>query len=135
MDELTGADLDTVTDLDWLVVGDGLAAEDDPPALLARLATQLKARPGSRMLAVLPGTALLPDDDLPCPRRWLFSRASGEAIARAALDDRAISVMTFGNVLAASMDLLGFAADRLWPEELVANDPEYPMVVAIDTIV
>ena len=52
-----------------------------------------------------------------------------------ALDDRAISVMTFGNVLAASTELLGLPADRLWPEELVANDPEYPMVVAIGTTV
>lgn len=133
MAALTDLDREAGADLDWLVVGDALAAEDDPPAFLARLARHFGALPGLRMLAILPGTALLPDDDQPCPRRWLFSRVSGEAMARTALEGRGLTVSTVGNVLAASADLLGFATDRLWRDELVANDPEYPMIVAIAT--
>jgi hypothetical protein len=133
MRALRDIDHDAGADLDWLVVGDALAAEDDPPASLSRLADHLKTWPQLRMLVVLPGTALLPDDEQPCPRRWLFSRVSGETMARTVLAGRALTVSTLGSVLAASADLLGFAADRLWPEELVANDPEYPMVVVIAT--
>jgi hypothetical protein len=90
---------------------------------------------GLRLVVVLPGTALLPDDDAPCPRRWLFSRASAEAMARQVLGEGPHEITTRGNVLAASTELLGLPADRLWPEELVANDPEYPMVIAIGTTV
>jgi hypothetical protein len=125
----------TITEavLDWLVVGDALAAEADPPGALARLASHLPARSAPRLLVVLPGTALLPDDEAPCPRRWLFGQPCGERMAEAALPGRAASVITRGNVLAASMEVLGLPADRLWPNELAAADPEYPMVVAIVT--
>ena len=135
IDALDDPAMATITEamLDWLVVGDALAAEADPPAALARLASHLPARSAPRLLIVLPGTALLPDDEAPCPRRWLFGQPSGERIAGAALPGRAASVITRGNVLAASMEVLGLPADRLWPKELAADDPEYPMVVAIVT--
>ena len=119
--------------LDWLVVGDALAAEDDPPAVLRRLLLATLGPSAPRLLVVLPGTALLPDDEPPCPRRWLFSEVSGAALAREVLAERAGPVTVLGNVLAAASDLLGLAADRLWPDELTADDPEYPMVVALTT--
>jgi hypothetical protein len=119
-------------DLDCLVVGDALAAEDDPPALLGRLVAGLGSGT-QRLLVVLPGTALMPDDAASCPRRWLFSEASGIAMARQVLGERPAIVRTFGNALAASSELLGLAADRLWPDELAADDPQYPMVVAIES--
>jgi hypothetical protein len=118
-------------DLDCLVVGDALAAEDDPPAWLGRLVAGLG--PGTqRLLVVLPGTALMPDDAASCPRRWLFSDASGVVMARQVFGERPATVRTFGNALAASSELLGLAADRLWPDELAADDPQYPLVVAIE---
>jgi hypothetical protein len=117
--------------LDGLVVGDALAAEDDPVSTLERIVTAPAAAAARRLLVVLPGTALLPDDAAPCPRRWLFSRVSGEAMAARVLGERTGRVAVRGNVLAAATDLLGLAADRLWPEELTADDPEYPMVVAL----
>jgi hypothetical protein len=120
-------------ELDWLVVGDALAAEDDPPATLARVARRLPDPAAPRLLVVLPGTALLPDDAAACPRRWLFGRVSGERMAATALAGRTASVTSRGNVLAACMDVLGLPADRLWPKELAADDPEYPMVVVIAT--
>lgn len=133
MDALDGADVAAIAreGLDWLVVGDALAADDDPPAVLAEIARSLAQERAPRLLVVLPGIALLPDDGPQCPRRWLFSSVSGRAMARAALADRPASVITLGNVLAASMEVLGLPADRLWPQELAADDPEYPMVVAI----
>jgi hypothetical protein len=121
-------------ELDCLVVGDALAALDDPPAVLRRVVAAAADRPGLRLLVVLPGTALLPDDEAPCPRRWLFSAVSGAAMAREVLGERAGSVIVRGNVIAASSDLLGIAADRLWPDELLADDPEYPLVVALTTV-
>ena len=122
-----------LAELDWLVVGDALAAEDDPPAVLRRVVAAAAGRPGLRLLVLLPGTALLPDDEAPCPRRWLFSAVSGAAMAREVLGERAGAVIVRGNVIAASSDLLGIGADRLWPDELLANDPEYPLVVALTT--
>jgi hypothetical protein len=119
--------------LDWLVVGDALAAEDDPPATLARVARNLPARSAPRLLVVLPGTALLPDDDAPCPRRWLFGGPAGAWLAVTSLGGRPAAVLTRGNVLCASMEVLCLPAERLWPNELAADDPEYPMVVAIVT--
>jgi len=120
-------------ELDCLLVGDALAAADDPLSMLRRIVTAPLAGAARRLLVVLPGTALLPDDAAPCPRRWLFSGVSGAATASRVLGERAGSVMVLGNVLAAATDLLGLGADRLWPEELDADDPEYPMVVALTT--
>lgn len=119
-------------DLDCLIVGDALAGVDDPPRTLAALLAGLAPSSPTRLLVVLPGTALLPDDLADCPRRWLFSRASGEALADAVLDARAATVTTRGNALAASSELLGLAADQLWPEELASDDPQYPMVVMLE---
>lgn len=116
----------------WLVVGDALAGLDDPPASLERLVQGLGPKSNLRLIVVLPGTALLPDDLEPCPRRWLFSRASATAMASQVLGASRTSVVTLGNVLAASSELLGLPADRLWPEEINADDPQYPMVVAIE---
>lgn len=123
----------TSAELDWLVVGDALAAEDDPQSVLRRVVAATAGRPGLRLLVVLPGTALLPDDEAPCPRRWLFSAVSGAAMAREVLGLRAGPVIVRGNVIAASSDLLGIGAERLWPDELLADDPEYPLVVALTT--
>ena len=119
-------------DLDCLVVGDALAGVDDPPRTLAALLAGLAPGTATRLLVVLPGTALLPDDLADCPRRWLFSRASGERLAGELLAGRAVTVTTRGNVLAASSELLGLAADQLWPEELADDDPQYPMVVMLE---
>jgi hypothetical protein len=99
--------------------------------VLAAIASRLPAEGAPRLLVILPGIALLPDDESHCPRRWLFSPVSAEAMARQVLAGRSASVVSFGNVLAANMELLGFTADRLWPNELAADDAEYPMVVAI----
>jgi len=121
-------------DCQWLVIGDGLASLDDPQAALARIAQTIASLPTTRVLMVLPGTAMLPDDEPPCPRRWLFSAVSGNAMARAAFGDRIRLLASLGNALTASAELLGLAADRLWPDELEKNDPEYPMVVAFATV-
>ncbi|MEZ5864924.1 MAG: hypothetical protein R3D25_13005 [Geminicoccaceae bacterium] len=118
----------------WLVIGDGLASLDDPQAALARIARGLASLPATRILMVLPGTAMLPDDEPPFPRRWLFSAVSGKAMAGAAFGDRIRLLASLGNALTASAELLGLAADRLWPDELERNDPEYPMVVAFATV-
>ena len=128
---INGAPLD-LAEIDWLVIGDALAAADDPPAAL-RHVVAAAGRSGPRLLVVLPGTALLPDDEAPCPRRWLFSAVSGEAMARAVFGERAAPVIVRGNVLAASSELLGIGAERLWPDELHACDLEYPLVVALTT--
>lgn len=120
-------------DLECLIVGDALAGVDDPPRTLAALLKGLAPGTPTRLLVVLPGAALLPDDLADCPRRWLFSGASGESLAREVLAGREVTVATRGNVLAASTDLLGLGADQLWPEELAADDPQYPMVVMLET--
>jgi len=116
-----------------LVIGDALGALDHPPAALRRLLAGITVgQNGLRVLIVLPGTALLPDDDIPCPRRWLFSEASGRAMAGQLPDVSSVTVTTSGNVLAASAELLDLAADHLWPDELAADDPQYPMIVAVE---
>ena len=89
-------------DCDWLVIGDGLAALDDPQAALARIAQALASLPTTRILMVLPGTAMLPDDEPPFPRRWLFSAVSGKAMAEAAFGDRVRMLVSLGNALTAS---------------------------------
>lgn len=121
-------------DCKWLVIGDGLASLNDPQAALVRIAQAFASLPTTRILMVLPGTAMLPDDEAPFPRRWLFSAVSGNAMARAAFGDKVHPLASLGNALTASAELLGIAADRLWPDELEKNDPEYPMVVAFATV-
>ena len=135
MEPLPAADTGSLRlgELDWLVVGDALAAHDAPRAALGRIVAAASAQAVRHLLVVLPGSALLPDDEPPCPRRWLFSDVSGAALAREFLADRAGPVTVLGNVLAASAELLGLGADRLWPDELAARDLEYPMVVALTT--
>jgi hypothetical protein len=117
----------------WLVVGDALAAEPDPTAALSRLAAFFTAVERPRFVVLLPGTALLPDDTPPCPRRWLFSRVSGERLAAAAFGNLPTDVATVGNVLIASSEVLGLAARDLWADELDFVDPQYPVIVALTT--
>lgn len=119
--------------LDWVVIGDGLASLADPAAALARAARWLQYHPTQKVLLVLPGTALLPDDLPPHPRRWLFGPVGGKALAETAFGNHLEPLACLGNVLAASAELLGLGSDRLWPDEIEAQDPEYPMVVALAT--
>ena len=98
--------------------------------LLAALFTGAE-RP--RFVVLLPGTALLPDDTPPCPRRWLFSPVSGERLATAAFGNLPTDVATVGNVLIASSEVLGLAARDLWADELDFVDPQYPVIVALTT--
>lgn len=123
----------TVADMRWLVIGDALAAESDPPGVLSRLAGCFAGTGPPDILVLLPGTALLPDDSTSCPRRWLFSRASAAGMAAEAFGDVAADVTTAGNALVASGEVLGLAAENLWADELEFVDPQYPVVVALTT--
>jgi len=124
-----------------------------PSAALARrlLAEQLAGLAAERCRVLGPGRLVtaetlpfvcrmepLPADDatLADPAELdclLVGDALAAAMASRVLGERAGPVMVLGNVLAAATDLLGLGADRLWPEELDAGDPEYPMVVALTT--
>ena len=119
--------------LSWLVIGDALAAESDPPGVLSRLTACFAETGLPAILVLLPGTALLPDDRPSCPRRWLFSRASAARMAMEAFGGIAADVTTAGNALVASSEVLGLAAQDLWEDELAFVDPQYPVVVALTT--
>ena len=119
--------------LSWIVVGDALAAQSDPPAVLGRLAELYAGGKPLRFLGLLPGTATLPDNVPPSPRRWLFSRASAARMAAEAFGGIAADVHTAGNALVASSEGLGLAAQDLWTDELEFVDPQYPVVVTLTT--
>ncbi len=114
---------------DCLIVTQVLQFVYDLPAAVAALRNAL--RPGGVLLATMPTVSQVCRFDMErWGDYWRFTSASARRLLGGVFGPEAVTVETFGNVLAASAFLYGLAAEDLTGAELAANDPDYELLVA-----
>lgn len=114
---------------DCVIVTQVLQFIYDLPAAVAELRRAL--RPGGVLLATMPAVSQVCRFDMDrWGDYWRFTSASARRLLGDAFGLGAVSVETYGNVLAASAFLYGLAAEELTADELAAHDPDYELLVA-----
>jgi hypothetical protein len=92
-------------------------------------------RPGGVVLATVPGTSRI---CRPEAERfgdwWRFTSMSAGRLFEEAFGPDAVSVSSYGNVLAATAMLHGIAAEELRPEELDAHDPDFEVLIGVRAV-
>jgi SAM-dependent methyltransferase len=84
-------------------------------------------RPGGVLLVTVPGlTRLAP----PLVDYWHFTPGGCSRLLAEIFGPGAVSVYSYGNVLAATAVLTGMAAEELSARELLARDVRYPVIIA-----
>jgi hypothetical protein len=87
-------------------------------------------KPGGVLLLTVPGVSSVDRGEWGGTWYWSFTPASLGRLLRKQFPETAVSVTTYGNVLSATAFLYGLAEDELRPHELLACDPQIPVVVA-----
>lgn len=88
-------------------------------------------RPGGVLLATVPGISQISDDEWNPTWYWSLTTNSAKRVFEEVFPPGNVDVASFGNVLAASSFLHGFADSELTRKELDFFDPEYPVTVTI----
>lgn len=102
----------------------------DPHAAISHLRRCLL--PGGSILAILP--ALIQGDrgeGIQWADRWRFTASSARELFASGFSDDELAIESYGNVLAVASSLMGLAQEDLRPAELDAQDPAYPLVIAV----
>ena len=89
-------------------------------------------RPGGVALVTLPGVSrVCAGEDDPWDDYWRFTSMSARRLFEDEFGAGAVEVEAFGNVLAATAQLHGIAAEELDAAELDARDPSYEVLIAV----
>lgn len=86
-------------------------------------------KPGGVLLATVPGVSAIDREPSWAPL-WTLSATALSRLLAEEFDGSNISVITYGNVLAAVAFLHGLAESELHPTELDTIDPQYPVILA-----
>jgi SAM-dependent methyltransferase len=90
-------------------------------------------KPGGVLLLTVPGITPIPRAEA-ASWYWSFSDRAAERLFRTAFQGGEVAVETHGNVLAATAFLYGLAERELRDGELDADDPDYPVTVAVRAV-
>jgi SAM-dependent methyltransferase len=101
----------------------------DLPTAIAQLHAALK--PGGVLLATAPGISQIEPSGADGTCYWALTPASASRLFVDAFGAESVSIETHGNVFAAVCYLHGLAAEELPPENLMIDDPSYPVTLAI----
>jgi peptidoglycan/xylan/chitin deacetylase (PgdA/CDA1 family) len=89
-------------------------------------------RPGGVALVTLPGVSrTVVDENDPWEDHWRFTHMSARRLFEEAFGAGEVDVEPFGNVLAATAQLQGMAAEDLDEAELRARDPAYDVLIGV----
>jgi hypothetical protein len=92
-------------------------------------------RPGGVVLATGTGISQISRYDMDrWGEYWRFTSLSARRMFEAVFGVGAVTVKTYGNVLAATAMLQGISASELRPAELDAQDPDYEVVITIEAV-
>ncbi|MBJ7328723.1 MAG: methyltransferase domain-containing protein [Solirubrobacteraceae bacterium] len=102
----------------------------DVPSALASMHAALK--PGGVLLATVPGItkALTPDRDH-WGDWWRFTASSMRRLAADAFPGGDVDIVTYGNLLSATLFLQGFAAHEIPRRDLDLHDPDYEVTIGL----
>lgn len=88
-------------------------------------------RPGGVLLATVPAVGRV---DPAIVDYWRFTTASCSALFGGVFGEENVSVRSYGNVLAAIASLSGWAQEEMSASELAANDPFFPVIIAVHAL-
>jgi glycosyltransferase involved in cell wall biosynthesis len=104
----------------------------DMKAAIASIHRALK--PGGVLLLTVPGVSAVDDGGWGSVLAWSLTAPMARRLFEDQFDSDKISVEAYGNVFAATAFLHGIAVEEVKAEELNANDPRYPVVVAVRAV-
>lgn len=89
-------------------------------------------RPGGTALVTLPGVSrLCADEGDPWDDYWRFTSMSARRLFEDAFGSEHVHTTAYGNVLSATAQLQGIAAEELDPAALAQRDPRYEVLIAV----
>jgi LmbE family N-acetylglucosaminyl deacetylase/SAM-dependent methyltransferase len=92
-------------------------------------------KPGGVVLATMPGISQISRPDMDrWGDYWRFTSRSAKNLFAEAFGEEAVTVKTYGNVLAATALLYGLADRELSPPELDAWDPDYELLIGVRAV-
>ncbi len=91
-------------------------------------------KPGGVLLATFPGISQIDRHEWGKSWYWAFTALAARRLFGEAFSERALSVETHGNVLAATAFLYGIALEELRKEELDFSDPDYEVTIAVRAV-
>ncbi len=91
-------------------------------------------RPGGVLLVTVPAVSRIDAKSGIDTDYWRFTVASCARLFGDVFGPEQVSVVSYGNVLAAIAFLAGMAAEELAEHELEANDPYYPMLIGVRAV-
>lgn len=106
----------------------------DAPAAVQSIHRMLA--PGGTALVTLAGISQIAPKEMTggAEDYWRFTCASARKLFASVFGAENTAVESFGNVLTATALLHGLVAEELTAEEFAANDPDYPVIVAIRAV-
>ncbi|HMB75175.1 MAG TPA: methyltransferase domain-containing protein [Kiloniellaceae bacterium] len=87
-------------------------------------------KPGGVLLATFPGTSQVSLDEWTDSWHWSFSRRWAERCFGETFE-AAPTIVTYGNLFAATCFLQGIAAEEVALERLTAQDPDFDVLIAV----
>jgi SAM-dependent methyltransferase len=128
--DLTAADVLPRDRFDCIVLTQTLQFIYDFRAAIAQLHAALK--PGGVILVTVPGISQIDRAvEWGGTWYWTFSPASAFRLFTEVFDAGSVSVESYGNIFAAVSLLHGLAMEELPPSKLLAQDPDYPVIVTL----
>jgi len=91
-------------------------------------------RPGGVLLVTVPSLSRLAPRYGPATEYWRFTPASCTALFGEAFGANQITIQAHGNVLSATAFLIGMAQEELSQAELEADDPYFPLIIAVRAV-
>ena len=88
-------------------------------------------RPGGAVLVTLPCVSRIDYESGVDGDFWRFTPASARRLFEGVFGPENVEIESSGNVLACTAFLQGMAQEELHPQELVHNDPDFPLLVTV----
>ena len=128
--DLTGAPHIPDASFDCVVCTQTLLLIWDVPAAIATIHRILK--PGGTALVTVPGiTRVCREEAESWGDWWRFTRQSAQRLHEEAFGPGGVEATSYGNVLAATAQLHGIAADELDPADLDVHDPDFEVLIGV----
>jgi glycosyltransferase involved in cell wall biosynthesis/SAM-dependent methyltransferase len=117
---------------DCIILTQTLQLIYDLPASIQTLYRIL--RPGGTLLATAPGITRSSETEWAGSWFWSLTAYSARKLAGGVFGSEHVDVRTFGNIVAATAFLYGFARQDLTSQDLDTLDPEYAVIVGIRAV-
>ncbi len=91
-------------------------------------------RPGGAVLVTLPCVSRIDYESGVDGDFWRFTPASARRLFEGVFGPENVEIESWGNVLACTAFLQGMAQEELHPQELVHNDPYFPLLVTVRAV-